>query len=76
MTHLTVDKDALRKFIQSFGHNVHDLMLRGANFTLMGSVAMPTNASVRRSKNRAEFLLTTSAQLCRSCVPVMVTSLR
>lgn len=43
MTHLTVDKDALRKFIQSFGHNVHDLLLMAGDFSLMGSVAMPTH---------------------------------
>lgn len=48
MTHLTVDKDELRKFIQSFGHNVHDLMLTARDFSLIGAVAMPTHFFTQR----------------------------
>jgi hypothetical protein len=48
MTHLTVDKDEFRKFIQSFGHNVHDLMLTARDFSLIGAVAMPTHFFTQR----------------------------
>jgi len=48
MTRISVDKDELRKFILSFGHNVSDLMLDAKEFSLVGGVAMPTHFFTQR----------------------------
>ena len=48
MTRVTVDKDELRKFVQSFGHNVIDLKLSAHEFSLNGGVAMPTHFFTQR----------------------------
>lgn len=48
MTRVTVDKDNLRKFVQSFGHNVTDLKLSAHEFSLNGGVAMLTHFFTQR----------------------------
>jgi len=48
MTRVTIDRDELRKFILSFGHNVTDLILDAKEFSLVGGVAMPTHFFTQR----------------------------
>lgn len=48
MTRVTINKDELRKFIQSFGHNVSDIRLDAKQFNLIGAVAMPTHFFTQR----------------------------